>query len=490
MQTHRAHNPLCHLLIIFLVFILKIGPACADLSAYGVAAMEADLLARINQARRNPIDTAVELGKAADALLAAMPDMTDILTAGLEPLAHDSRLRESAISHTIDMLDLDYYSKVSPSGITPDDRISAAGYHPGVSAEVLGVVAFKNFMDPGNAVDILFRNMFLSELSGGGAQKAVLLNPVFSDIGIGICSGSLTVGDTRYNVYVVTCDLATVREPIEAYNTARMAAQLVQLINQARAYPLDVAETLGFERSAVLTSQPEASAYLYGGMPPLAVDAYLKESSTLHTEEMLRVGYFSDISPDGRTAEDRILATGYDMLYAGELIFQYASGIVTTPDEMVAAIFNMIFTAELDPEETATQSSRLMLERDLEDIGVAVACEQQIVEGIAQIRCIGTISAGLKLTWENPTIAGVVFTDSNRDGFYTPGEELPGKDLLVFGNGILTTDDAGQFQLPSEPGIYHISMFQADQALHKEVDLDYDNKGIYFQLDDKTITVQ
>lgn len=485
MKLQRTNILFLLFLLLFPVFLLKTVPACADLSPYEMPAMEASLLTRINQARQNPLETAVALGESADQILAAQPDRTDILVGGLDPLTLDSRLHDSAIAHTLDMLEKNYYSQTGASGSSPQDRISAAGLSFTHAAEVLGVVAFRNFMDPESAVDILFKNAFLREVKGE-TTSPVLLDKTLTDIGIGVASGTLTIAGASYNVYLMTCDAASMTAQIDGYDTTRMAAQLTQLINQARAFPLDVAEKLGFARADVLNTQTSASAYLHAGMPPLAVDGQLSASASAHTDEMMRLGYFSETSPDGKTAEDRIRESGYDILYAGELIFQYSGGMDTSADEMVAAIFNMIFSAELATDEAQSDSFRLMLERDLEDIGVSLGCIQETVDGVEQIRCIGTVVAGLKLTWENPKIAGVVYSDTNRDGLYTPGEELPGQEILVFGDGILKTDAAGRFQLPSEPGIYHISMIQAESAMHKEVDLDYDNKGIYFQLDEET----
>ena len=484
MKKSRFHTMLRFLAGLVFFWAVQAGVAWAD-----DGAMEAELLQRINWARSNPLDAAASLGKDPDALLAALPHMTDVLTNGLGALTENALLTASATAHTLDMLARDYYGKLSPEGDGPPDRIEAAGYLAQTAAEVFGGVAFRNFMEPAAAVDIIFKNLFLDELKADTANGPILLNPAHTEIGIGIRSGTLTINGTLYNVYLATCDVAAPQETVAGFNTKKMAAQLVQLINQARSFPLDVAEALGFERDEVLAKFPESAAYLYTGMPPLAVDQLLMNSAAAHTADMVQRDYFSGTTPEGVAAEARIADAGYTALYAGEVIFQYTADADTSADEMVAAIFNMLFAAEIDPAATGDRNFRLMLERSLEDVGAAMVCTTQIVDGREQVRCVGTVAAGLKLEWENPKIAGLVFTDRNFDGLYTPGEEIGGAQLVVLGNGILKTDNAGQFQLPKEPGIYQISLFTADQAdpMQKEVDLDYDNKGIYFQLDDGAI---
>jgi len=53
---------------------------------------------------------------------------------GKEPLQSNSNLEQAAESHGKEMLALDYFAHVAPSGLTPVDRIRATGYIP--SAEV------------------------------------------------------------------------------------------------------------------------------------------------------------------------------------------------------------------------------------------------------------------------------------------------------------------------------------------------------------------
>ncbi len=50
-----------------------------------------------------------------------------------EPLAVNSRLEDAAEEHSDELVSADYFAHVSPSGVTPVDRIRATGYIPGPS---------------------------------------------------------------------------------------------------------------------------------------------------------------------------------------------------------------------------------------------------------------------------------------------------------------------------------------------------------------------
>jgi uncharacterized protein YkwD len=49
---------------------------------------------------------------------------------GEEPLATDPRLQQAAESHGREMISADYFDHVSPSGLTPVERIRSTGYIP------------------------------------------------------------------------------------------------------------------------------------------------------------------------------------------------------------------------------------------------------------------------------------------------------------------------------------------------------------------------
>ncbi len=467
--------------IIFIVFLsifclasLKVPAMCADEYANGVSGMTAQLLERINHARINPLETAAQYGVSPETLLAKLPEMADTLIEGLPALIPNSFLHTSATNHTLDMLTNDFYNKVGLDGQTFAERISDTGYLPDSSGEVLGVVAFKNFMAPETAVGILFENMFMKEISSDASTTGNLLNPNFVDIGIGISTGTMTIGNARYNVYLVTCDLAA-----PGTDPEKMTGQLVQLINQARAWPLDVAAILGYDVATVLGNMPESESFLFTGLSPLAVNEQLAAAAQVLTLDILAAGD-SDNDPldDAMVPEDPIATSGYDAYFADTVNFEYTAPKATTPDKITSAIFNMLFNAELEASDV---KGKIILNRDFEDIGVGLVCGLKWADEQEMIACTGVVATGLMRHWENPKITGHVFSDRNNDGFYTPGEGLSGEQLQVSDYGVLLTGKAGQFQLQTEPGIYQIALEAADdRLLRREIDLDFVNKGVRF----------
>ena len=104
-------------------------------------------------------------------------------SAGLPPLALDSRLNAAAQRHADDMLQRSYYSHVSPDGDDPAERVRRSGYAFRLMAENIARGPF--------SVDEAMDNWLASE-----EHRRNLLNPVFRDFGVGIAVGRNSVGDT------------------------------------------------------------------------------------------------------------------------------------------------------------------------------------------------------------------------------------------------------------------------------------------------------
>jgi uncharacterized protein YkwD len=97
---------------------------------------------------------------------AAEQQMLDLVNgernwAGLKPLAVDTRLRDVARAHSVEMFQLDYFSHVSPTAGTPFDRMHAAGIGFVIAGENLAYapnvqIAHQGLMNsPGHRANIL-----------------------------------------------------------------------------------------------------------------------------------------------------------------------------------------------------------------------------------------------------------------------------------------------------------------------------------------------
>jgi uncharacterized protein YkwD len=327
---------------------------------------EEALLALINQARQNPLEVAASMGMDPEKILQDLPELETILREGLPAITFNGNLYEAARSHTQDMFANGYYSHDSPDGQGYDARIRNGGYPAVTTGESLGMLVFANFIDPEDAVKRLFEYMFWDELDPSRTEKRNILDPLLKEAGVSVDTGVLSLGGALWNVYLATCDFGSVISGPEE--------KLLQRINQARANPLEAAAALGMDPLKVLENFPEWHDLLTQGLPALTVNMNLSKASRTHAEDMLANGYFSGISLDGRTYEDRIRETGYDPVNAGEYIkiqclgddFTDDAGLI---DRQVGIIFDYFMTRELNPDNTAPRN---ILNAGLNEIGISL----------------------------------------------------------------------------------------------------------------------
>ncbi|NOR04962.1 MAG: hypothetical protein GQ575_01480, partial [Deltaproteobacteria bacterium] len=98
-------------------------------------------------------------------------------------------------------------------------------------------------------------------------------------------------------------------DPIQAAES-----EILARLNLARSDPWAEAERLGLD-TEVLRAEvvPEETAVLWDqGLWPLAPNALLTEVARLHGEDMLQRGFFSHVTPEGLTPEDRVISAGYN----------------------------------------------------------------------------------------------------------------------------------------------------------------------------------
>jgi len=96
------------------------------------------------------------------------------------------------------------------------------------------------------------------------------------------------------------------------------AVEFLLQINQARRDPLACAERLGIDEETVRTTFADQSWILDQGLPPLAWNNQLVSSAATHGRDMFDRLYYSYITPEGATVEQRINATGYQAAFVGE----------------------------------------------------------------------------------------------------------------------------------------------------------------------------
>jgi uncharacterized protein YkwD len=103
--------------------------------------------------------------------------------AGEAPLQANAALTTAASSHSAEMVALDYFSHVSPSGQAPLDRVVAAGYGgPEAALSVAENIAAVDSPATPTAVVAMWMN--------SPGHRANILNAVYADSGIGVTPGT------------------------------------------------------------------------------------------------------------------------------------------------------------------------------------------------------------------------------------------------------------------------------------------------------------
>lgn len=468
---------------IFTIFCLILGASGSMVQAEEPASVLADaLLERINAARGNPLAMAESMGLDSQAVVNALPELYEVLTKGLPPLAAHETLSRAAQNHVQEMLALNYYGSQSADGLGPAGRMAAAGYLAEMTGEQLGILTFLNFMPPAQAVELIFRNMFQEELNPGRTEPRQILNPDFSEIGINIGSGMMRFGGRRCNAYLVACDYAKPeRVEFSAEEIALLQQTLLQLINQARVKPLQVAASLGMDTEKLLQDRPDLEPVLHNGVAPLGLNALLTRVADAHVRDMLESNTIGPVFADGRTSDERIAAEGYNPEFLSEVIRQMDMSDFTNPVEAAGRIFASMLQIELE----APSVSATILNPETQEIGIGIG------SGIGSYpvnrRGLGlfVFQYGRSADPVSPYLTGVVYQDRNDNGLYDPGEGAMGHSIIVFDDGPqMRTNADGGFGSAVAPKWYWVILFSQVAPLdnYREIDLSTENQWVEFRL--------
>ncbi len=452
------------IIIIGLVFIsLSVTSASATGEESFTKEMEIQLLEWINAARTNPLETAAMVGLDPDQVLAELPGLYDVLTQGLAPLSQDEMLSDAARSHTLDMLENDYYGYESQDGRMVDDRVLEAGYEAEVVDESLGMLGFYNFIDPTRAVFKIFSSMYKGELNPDRTRPLNILAPVFKDVGIGFGAGQLTLQGVPYNVYVVTCDFAAA---FSQEGRSRTAAELEMagMINQLRASPLEVIESLSIELTPFMETDPNLYEVLARSVFPLVPSTSLQSASRAHSRDMLINDFVGHISSDGITVEDRIMASGYVPVKAGEVI-QFVETDSPYGNEAIEETLRGMVQGEID--HFMETGELILLNNEFVDMGIGAESGTLEWDGQALEGVMTTVTTGVSEDWKPFYLIGTVYDDENNDGLQSVGEGISGAKIAISSVDEAidseeftetATNSAGMFAAPVDMGSYLVTI--------------------------------
>ncbi len=454
----------------FHIFLLLIALVFPPLSARGesgdaLAAVDAAFLELANRARQAPLEMAASLGLDPERVLADVPELADVLTGGLPPLAADERLRASARSHVRDMIERGYFDEVSPEGQAALDRAIAAGYPAGTADESLGMLAFLNFMEPAVAAERIFANMFLDEIRPDENGPLRILNPEFRDVGVGFGSRQSDLGGRTFNMYLAALDFGATL--VEDLSMDDAASAFLRLVNQARTVPLAVGAAMGYDSEAIAIEHPFRAETL----PPVRLNPALVETARRRLNEM----YGQDnvfalwATADGETAPE----TAASEWMAPEDVFGHRSVQIPADgleyfSDIAQALFESLFRSERD---SLSEGDALLLRPEAREFGFAAGRVFRKIDGVSRPFYVAAFEFGAGRVPSSPRVLATFFRDENGDGLYAPGEGIPGFGFEVVGYdsgifasftrsyGLLLTDGAGGITVEAFPGDF---VFRSD----------------------------
>jgi hypothetical protein len=428
---------------------LLLGPFHeANAREYGPSDEETALLELINEARKDPLAMAASLGMDPNAVLRDLPEMHDVLTAGLPPLGLDEKLYRAAVDHTEEMIAHSYYAHSSLDGRTPAERIRMSGYPVAACGESLGMVAFQNLMMPEEAVRIIFETVFLAELEPATEEPRNILNPERTEAGVAFGNGQFDKGDTILNAYVATLDFA---KPIMDTETVERA--LLAMLNAARNDPEQAILDAGLDPVKAAEAYGSLGWVLTDPLPPLAWNDILKGTAAAHNRDMRAQGYFNVFSLDGLAPFDRVAAAGYGPIHVGESLgltsMTAAIQEEQSPFDAARKLYQQILRADVDAESGA---DRNVFAPFVTEVGIDIAAAFQGVE--AQIVNYVVVADVAVPTEERSFVVGTVYEDKNNDDHMDDDEGIPGLTIIarsphfVMGEEVTTTTGAaGGYQI-------------------------------------------
>jgi hypothetical protein len=255
-------------------------------------------------------------------------------------------------------------------------------------------------------------------------------------------------------LYLLVCPLFAEdgNETIDPIQAA--GSEMLARINLARSDPWAEAERLGLDPEVLRAEVvPEETAVQWDqGLWPLVHNDILYEVAKAHCQDMIERGYFSHVTPEGLTTEDRVISVGYNATIVKEELVALAFDSYLDTGEAVQILADVLLRDSIIQRETE-EGPTLLNERVVE-VGIALcAGDLAFTERPAHGYILSVVLARPGMTLSHPIQCGRFFHDYNYDRKYDPGEEMPGVTLsLKDGQFLAVTWLHGEycFRWPSE----------------------------------------
>jgi len=367
----------------------------------------------INQIREAPYDYAIDLGYTHEFLSAK----------GILP----------ETSYTSYSLDEDLSATAADeSQLMAGEEITEPKAPPvhRLTASTGGVVSFFNFMTREEAFKIVIDYLFKEELDNNTFDH--ILSEEYANAGIAISAGKVGSG----NAWFVSICLGSAELVSEI--------QMLNLINQVRDNPENIWEYTDLNQAALFSKNMNIPNLFTVEYKPLFFNAALSASAS-ETETDLEEDVYHG--------------------YQGEIVQASDVEIRSLTEEDGRSVDLLFEFLMLSYELIDWPSSYVVFLRDVQDVGSNITYQSgdnKIGSSVLSF-VVGknepTISNDENIdsnTDEDSRIYGVLFSDNDGDGLYTPGEELIQKTVIAYDDEMqavetAVTDNAGHFFMTLEP---------------------------------------
>ena len=269
-------------------------------------------------------------------------------------------------------------------------------------------------------------------------------------------------------------------DPIQAAES-----EILFRLNLARNNPWAEAERLGLDPEALRAEVvPEEVAALWDqGLWPLAPNALLNEVARLHCEDMLQRGFFSHVTPEGITPEDRVINAGYGANVVREELGALAFISYLDPGEAAQILMDALLLDSLN--QRVTEEGPTLLNEKVVEVGIVflggelTICEEQTHAYVLCILLVRPDGPGAE-TWVQ---CGRLYNDSNYNGVYDAGEGLREMEMAIRNGEILAVTDAqGRYCIQRPLGRWVLQLQVGDRVLPHMASLDdvtFDDRVLY-----------
>ena len=224
---------------------------------------------------------------------------------------------------------------------------------------------------------------------------------------------------------------------------------VVELINRARFDPTAEAMRYGISLNDGITGTPITPEQ----KQPLAFNVLLTDAARFHSQWMLDADIFSHTGANNSTPGDRILAAGYSLTGSWTYGENIAWGGTTGPS---INLTNYAITHHQGLFKSPGHRVNILGE-SFREVGVGQKQGYFLYSDDGVNYLSSMLSEEFAKSGNNYFLTGVIYSDTNNNQFYDPGEGLDGVSITINGN-TYPAYSTGAYSIPLSNGSYDVQV--------------------------------